>query len=282
MRIKNYNFILAFVFVILWGNLFSQSDKKISKDFCISNAEYQLYERLNQFLTENGNKSLTLSKSLSFVAKTHVNDLQLNHPDTSICNLSSWSDKGNWNPCCYNKYVLDQDCMWDKPKELTNFRYRGYELAIYFEVEFNTDSIMQILLSSNKAIDMLLTKNDYSKKHWVCMGLGINEKYVSIWFAQRADNSGKVLVCKGEENKTEEQMVPLKTKYYIIAGSFNDIKDAREVLKRLKQNEFSDSGILKSGTNNRVYLAEFPSLKEAMYFKQKLPYTYNDAWILKE
>ena len=282
MRIKNYNFILAFVFVILWGNLFSQSDKKISKDFCISNAEYQLYERLNEFLVENGNKSLTLSKSLSFVAKTHVNDLIINHPDTSICNLSSWSDKGNWNPCCYNKYVLDQDCMWNKPKELTNFRYRGYELAIFFEEEFNTDTIMQILLSSNKAINMLLTKNDYSKKHWVCFGVGINKKYVSIWFAQRADNTGKVDVCKGEENKTEEQIVSLKTKYYIIAGSFSDIKDAKEVLKRLKQNAFSDSGILKSGLNNRVYLAEFSSLKEAMYFKQKLPYTYNDAWILKE
>ncbi len=32
----------------------------------------------------------------------------------------------------------------------------------------------------------------------------------------------------------------------------------------------------------RVYLKELETLKEAMYFKQKLPYTYNDAWILKD
>lgn len=283
-KLKNYFrifFITIFTLCIL-GTLQSQNYKQIPDDFCISGMEKQLFESINIFLVENGKRTLELSKSLSYVAKTHINDLQQNHPDTSICMLSSWSDKGDWTPCCYNAYVHDPDCMWDKPKELTNFKYRGYEIALFFEEEFNADTVMQLLYSSNSVLDMLLTKGDYLSKKWVSMGIGINENYTSIWFAQRNDKDGRPKLCDNSE-KTEAKIVSNgKPKYYIIASSFIKLKDAKEALKRLKQNGFDNAGIIKSGSNIRVYLKELESLKEAMYFKQKLPYTYNDAWILKE
>lgn len=283
-KLRNHflRFFITIITLFILGTLQSQNNKQIPDDFCISGVENQLFESINIFLTENGKKPLQLSKSLSYVAKVHINDLQQNHPDTSICMLSSWSDKGEWTPCCYNAYVHDPDCMWDKPKELTNFKYRGYEIALFFEEEFNADTVMQLLYSSNRVLDMLLTKGDYLSKKWVCMGIGINDNYTSIWLAQRSDKDGRPELCDNSE-KTETNIVTFgKPKYYIIASSFIKLKDAKEALKRLKQNGFDNAGILKSGNNIRVYLKELESLKEAMYFKQKLPYTYNDAWIFKE
>ncbi len=282
MKVISKQFLVILFFLSVVGSLSAQTDKTIPSEFCISAEDNKLYESINLFLIENGQKELSLSKSLSYVANLHITDLLQNHPDTSICNLSSWSDKGEWTACCYNKYVPNQDCMWDKPKELTNFKYRGYELALFFEEDFTSDTVMQLLLSSNAVIDMLLTKGDYSKKKWVCMGLAINKEYASIWFAQRADNAGKPDICENTTASTNEIITESKTKYYIIASSFGKMKDAKEALKRLKQNGFDNAGVLKSGENIRVYLNELESLKEAMYFKQNLPYTYNDAWIFKE
>ncbi len=282
MKVISKQFLVILFFLSVVGSLSAQTDKTIPSEFCISAEDNKLYESINLFLIENGQKELSLSKSLSYVANLHITDLLQNHPDTSICNLSSWSDKGEWTACCYNKYVPNQDCMWDKPKELTNFKYRGYELALFFEEDFTSDTVMQLLLSSNAVIDMLLTKGDYSKKKWVCMGLAINKEYASIWFAQRADNAGKPDICENTTASTNEIITENKTKYYIIASSFSKMKDAKEALKRLKQNGFDNAGVLKSGENIRVYLNELESLKEAMYFKQNLPYTYNDAWIFKE
>jgi len=269
--------------LIILSPLFSQSSKSIPKDFCISVEEHNLYEKINQFLKENGNKSLSLSKSLCYVAKTHVSDLLQNNADTSICNLSSWSDQGSWQACCYNAYVPNPDCMWDKPKELTNFKYRGYELAFYFEDSFNSDSIMQLIYSSRITRDMLLAKGNYSNKKWISLGIGINRNYACIWFAQRKDTEAIPQLCDTTTIQTPIVSTPVtENSYYIIGASFEVLKDAREAIKRFKQNGFKQSGILKSGNNHRVYLNKFDSLKEAMYFKQKLPYTYNDAWILKE
>jgi len=282
LKINILKYIVLIFGFFIWLGLSAQSNKKIPPDFCVSTDENKLYESINQFLIDNGNKKLSSSISLSYVAKQHIEDLIQNHPDTSICNLSSWSDKGDWEACCYSKYIHYQDCMWDKPKELTNFRYRGYELALYFEENFNSDTIMQLLMSSNSAINMLLAKGEYSNKKWICMGVAINSNYASIWFAQREDKAGKPKLCAYTNTISSNTIAKGKQKYYIIVSSLTDIKDAKEAMKRIKQNGYDNAGILKSGVNIRVYLNEFESLKEAMYFKQKLPYTYKDAWILKE
>jgi len=277
---KNISIIGIFI-ILFTAGIFAQSAKSVPADFCISSQDNQLFEAINNFRAENGLKPLNLSKSLSYVAFLHVNDLIKNHPDTSICNLSSWSDKGNWTACCYNKYVPNQDCMWDKPKELTPFKYRGYELALYLEESPQPDTIMQVLMSSNKAIEMLLTKSDYSKKKWLSIGVSIKQNYASIWFAQREDNTGAAKICQ-EPTVKKESSKPTVSIYYVIAGSFEAKADAKEMLKRIKQNGFKKAGILKSGTNIRVYLQEFTNIKEAMHFKQNLPYAYGDAWIFKK
>ncbi len=261
------------------------AQKKIPEDFCITAGEKQLFDAINTLLKDYDKKPLKLSASLSYVARLHVDDLLNNRPDTSICNLSSWSDKGPWTPCCYNKYVRDPDCMWKKPKELTTYPYRGYELAGYFQGEFTPDSVMELWSSQKEVLDMLLTRGNYSKKTWVVMGIGMNSRYVSVWFGQRPDKVKAPDVCDtsafvatpvaASDKKTGDI-------YYLIIASFKTDKDAREAVKRFKKNGFDNVGILKSNGNFRVYLNHFSNIKEAMFAKEKLPYSYRDAWILKE
>jgi len=264
-------------------NLFAQ--KKIPDEFCVTMEEQFLFDKINLLREDYGKNSLEFSKSLSYVAKLHVADLLKNHPDTSICNLSSWSDKGEWTACCYNPYVPNQDCMWDKPKEITPYTYRGYELVGFFEGGFNTDSVINLWSDTKAVLDMILTDGNFSQKKWVCMGLSMNKNYVSVWFGQRADKMGEPDICVAADTaKTADTIASTNNEltFYLIFGAFTDVKDAKEAAKRYKKNGFEEAGILKRDNINRVYLGKYSTLKEAMFAKDQLSYTYREAWIFKE
>ncbi len=281
IRIRNY--MLAVV--MLLGVIPLDAQNKIPANYCISAEEMRLFQMLNTLRSEYGKPALKLSTSLSFVARTHVIDLQEHHPDTSICNLSSWSDQGNWKACCYNPYVPDQDCMWDKPKELTSYPYRGYELVTFFEDKLVSDSVVNIWAGTKKVLDMILTRGDYKQKKWICMGVGMNGHYASVWFGQRADKTASPVVCdtvtEPAGNDTLQNNTANKGYFYVIYGSFDNLKDAKEALKRVKKSEFSKAGILQKDGRYRVYLNKFDNIKAATFARQSLPYTYKDAWILK-
>ena len=282
---RHYKHILI---LILIGTIsFSAlAQKKIPKDFCIKNNEIELYNLINKLRVDYGKTKLQLSASLSYVAELHINDLQNNHPDTSICNLSSWSDKGDWTPCCYTKYLHKPDCMWDKPKELTPYPYRGYELVLYIEDDFNTDTIINLWADSKEVLDMILTRGNYENKKWICSGVAIGKNYVSLWFGQRRDKLKKPEVCNFEE-QTSDTTIIITTEnkpntYYLVFGSFDNIHDAKEAYKTTKADNFPNCDILEKNNKYRIYLNKYNSMKEAMFAKQQLSYLYREAWILKD
>jgi len=261
---------------------FSYAQKKLPADFCISSEEMKIFNYINSVREEYGKRPVKLSASLSFVAKTHVNDLLVNHPDTSICNLSSWSDKGDWVACCYNSYIPKPECMKKKPKELTPYPYYGYEMAVFFEDDYSFDNLDSVWSDTKQVLDMILTRGDWEKKKWVVAGVGINDHYVSVWFGQRADSQKTPKVCSGKEVEASSMNQKSDQWFYLIIVSFNDLADAREALRRTKKSGFDKAGILNNGDDNhRVFLGKYNSLKEATFMKEKLPPTYRNAWILK-
>lgn len=281
-----YFLLLNLSIILVFSVSETYGQKKLPENFCITQQEEQLFKKLNKLLQEYGEKPLKLSASLSYVAKVHVNDLTTNRPDTSICNLSSWSDQGDWTSCCYNPYVLKQDCMWDKPKELTPYPYRGYELVSFFEDDFNVDSIIKIFSETKEVLDMLLMRDNFKDKKWVCMGVGQNERYASVWFGQRADAAAPPAVCADSLKTFVPVIATVESNkavtYYLIIASLSDPQDAKEAVKRYRKNGFENCGTIKNGEMTRIYLDQFTNLKEAMYAKQQLPYTYREAWIYKE
>ena len=280
-RKRNIKHPLLFLLLFFFYSFPLHAQHKIPSKFCITAQEERVAEAINKIREAHHKKALQLSVSLSYVGRMHARDLQVNHPDTSICNLSSWSDKGKWTPCCFNPYVVNQKGMWDKPKELTNYRYRGYELASYFQDGMNVDSLMQFLQNADDAMDMILTDNYWEKKSWACVGVGLSDNYASIWFGQRLDREGKPKVCKGNASKRHKSVAIQKKVYYLIVGSFPNVSDAREALRRMKRNGYKGAGILRNKGRSRVFIHRYDSFKEANQAKKKLPYIYRKAWVLE-
>jgi len=259
---------------------------------CMSTDEMRLANLINNLRKQNRLPEIPLSVSLTFVAKTHVADLQTNKPDTSICNTASWSDKGRWSPCCFNSYVLKYECMWDKPKELTSYTYRGYELSYFEEGIVNVDSVFKLWNSTPAARDMLLTREDHADKKWLAMGLGLSENYVSVWFGQRADPAGRPNKCDNDKQETfaatftsERKDITEKSnnaKYYIIYGSFNSKADANEAVRRYKNSGLKNVLILEKEGRFRIAIDVYDNLKDAMNAKDRLSSSYPEAWIFKD
>ncbi len=289
-RIIQSPFLILFLFIQFFDFSMAYGQHTIPSSFCISPAEKALAVSINNIRIKNGKKPIPLSVSLSYVAKTHVHDLSVNHPDTSICNLSSWSNKGKWTACCYNSYVVNHDGMWKKPQELTSYRYRGYEMAAYMQDGLVPDTLIAIWKSTRESLDMILTEGNWKKKNWECMGIGLNKQYAAVWFGQRPDSKGKPKVCwEKTNNKPEYQVVNHSTNntpkipvYYLIIGKYENMKDANEALRRFRKTGFKKAGIIQRDHKIRIYANHYKGFKAALKAKQKLPHTYKDAWILKK
>jgi len=275
-------------FILLWltigmtlsGSLFAQ--KKVPSSFCLHPAEKQLAYSINRIRTSHGKKALSLSVSLSFVARTHVTDLLINHPDTSICNLSSWSNKGKgkWKAVCYNPYVVNHSGMWNKPKELTGYRYRGYEMVAYTQDNLNVDSILSMWKDSPEAMAMILTNGVWNKKSWACMGIGINGHYASVWFGQRPDRAGKPKECRSVKKNNKKPTT--RHAFYLVYGSYPGMSSATKVMHRLKAKGFKSAGILRSHKHNRVYLYRSTDFQQVKKERQRWLKKYPKMWILQQ
>ncbi len=279
------------LFLLTALTIFNLQAQSTSNDsLCLTKNELRLSQLINQFRVQNKLPEIPLSKSLCFVAKTHVYDLQTNHPDTSICNTASWSNKGNWTPCCYNKYVVNNDWMWDKPKELTSYKYRGYEISYFEEGIVNEDSLFYLWKGTREVLEMLLNKGFHADKKWLAMGVGISDNYASVWLGQRTDIQGKPSICKSDsksnkviaKEKSNNSGSTNKTgKYYLIYGSFSQKSDAEEEIKKYQASGLKKAQLIINGEKIRVALGEYETIKEAMAAKEKFKDKYKDAWILK-
>jgi hypothetical protein len=263
-------------------------------NFCISPAEEKLVEWINTLRRQSRLPEIQLSASLSYVAKTHVADLQMHRPDTSICSTGSWSDKGIWTPCCYQAYVLKNECMWDKPKELTPYSFRGYEISYYEEGIIQTDSLWKLWRSTAEVVDLILGRGIHSDKKWAAVGIGISDNYASLWLGQRPDPKGKPRICsqpdiafkpplKGQQQTTGAvTQTEIASRFYLIYGSFSVLADAEEAMRRYRNSGFRNAQVVTRDNKIRVALDVFPTLREAMFAKERLSASYADAWILRD
>lgn len=293
-------FYIGFISILSFLGTHLYAQKSLPKNLCISADEYRLYELINALRTVNDMPSIDLSASMTYVAHRHVIDLNQNQPDTSICNLHSWSDKGEWTSCCYQAYVLKQNCMWDKPKQLTPYKYRGYELAYHDPEGINPDSLMMLWLNVPQVQDMLLNRGAYEKKKWLAAGVGIQNGYAVVWFGQVKDKLKTPSICDKTvietklEKKTETVVKkPKKTankvtvinkktdRFYLIFGSYDRQKVAEKQVKKYLKNGFTDAKIVINDKNIRISLSDHSSLDEAKAAKAKLAKKYEDAWIIK-
>ena len=70
--------------------------------------------------------------------------------------------------------------------------------------------------------------------------------------------------------------------YYLIVGSFSEIKEATDFIVILRKEGYNNAGILRKGEMRRVYINVFTTQDETETARKQLPDKYREAWVYKE
>lgn len=163
-----------------------------SKAQNLTSEEQKLYNLIMEYRKSLGLPKIPLSKSLTFVAQTHTKDLVENKPDLGNCNAHSWYANGNWTSCCYTPDHAQAKCMWNKPKELTNYTDIGFEIACGSNVccsdfKMTAEYAFNSWLKSPSHHAVMINKNAWKTYNWKAIGIGIKGGFSTVWFGKKED-----------------------------------------------------------------------------------------------
>ncbi len=263
---------------------------QIPDDFCITADELQLYNLLNQYRKDNKMSEIPLSKSLCYVAKLHVSDLQYNRPDTGNCNLHSWSAQGDWVECCYGTDVFNSTCMTSKPKEMTTYPGKGYEIAFWESVDARPSIVFELWNSSQASRDLILNRGIWKDMTWRAFGVGMLDGYAVVWYGAESESDEGVKICGSDQTagRLIDQVKPKEpatggtgVRYHLIIASFADEAIAKQQMQQYKSQGFKNPSVIKAGDNFRVSLGSYATQEEAVSARKKLGQKYEKAWVMK-
>jgi len=306
--------IIIFLIFIQQAMLYAQQPGKslpsVPVNFCANPAEMQLFRMINDYRKRYDLPPIPLSKSLSYVASSHVKDLFFNHPDQDPCTSYSWSDKGPWKAFCYPRDETKKNSVWDKPREFTSYKGKAYEVIYWENSSAIPDSIMAIWKSIDYVKNFLLNTGKWQGKKWNAIGIGIYENYACAWFGELIDPEGPAILCgnliarpavdsskhmklekkkdnpniSNKELKPEISIEPSATftgKYYIIIKSNLPMATASKLIPKLISEGYPDAKILEKEGKARVSVFESANKMETNQKLKEIRKQYKDAWILK-
>jgi hypothetical protein len=178
MKVNLATFSLFFFLTGL--NLYSQP--------CITPEERKLYDLLMQYRKARKLPSIPVSAKLTQVAKAHVQDLMKNYKDNGKCNYHSWSEKGNWSPCCYTDDHAQAACMWNKPKEIGGYEGSGFEIAYWSSAGVNAKTSLSGWQGSAGHNAVIINSGIWKDMKWKAIGIGLDGEYSVVWFGAEEDN----------------------------------------------------------------------------------------------
>jgi len=192
--------ILAF---LLSAHSFSQQEisVKLLPENCITPSEASLYKLINEYRRQKGLPAVRLSVSLSYVARAHAKDQTENYKQSKRCNMHSWSSKGEWTACCYTADHKQSECMWNKPRELTNYQGDGYEISFWSTYNYDSPEafakdILEGWKKSQGHNDVIVNKSIWKGVSWKAMGVGVYGEYTNVWFGKEEDSAGEPKMCE--------------------------------------------------------------------------------------
>jgi len=319
--IRNTSTFLMLIFFLfgLAGNA-QQLQKPVNAipgSFRISEEEMRLYRMINDYRRRYDLPPIPLSVSLCYVATAHVRDLFFHHPDQEPCNFHSWSDKGPWKAFCYPRDENKKNSVWDKPREFTPYKDKGYEIAYWENNPVDIDSIISFWKTADYFNSFLMNTGKWQGTKWEAIGIGIYENYACAWFGQTPDPYGTPLLF-GENAVTEYIPVAGKTseaakpevqkvhevhpapvddsarvqpahhpsqagtpKYYIIVKSNVPLKDTAKFVKLYSDNGYPAAKSLEKEGKARISVFESFDRAEALAKLKEVKLKNKDAWLLK-
>lgn len=181
---------MKFTLSIIALLLFSSATFAQKKDLTFgepSSEERELVKIVNEYRASKKLPPIKFSKSLAHVAQIHAKDMA-EFPAVGKCIAHSWSPNGSWNPCCYTIDHKQAQCMWDKPRELTNFTGNGYENAA---LGVNTaKDALKAWKSDAPHNDVIINKSIWQRYKWKSIGVGMYKGYACMWVSDVEDPDG--------------------------------------------------------------------------------------------
>lgn len=295
MNLLNKTSSLLFIIILSGISLFAQ-EKKIPDDFCINQKEYQLVELINQYRAKLMLDPITLSKSLSFVARTHAADLSKYYQAEDDCNMHSWSDRGDWKAFCFPADQNRKNDVKDKAKELTNYSGKAWEITYWDNTELDLNNVLDFWKGIEYTSSMLTNTGKWSDKVWKSIGVGIQDGYVLVWLGQNEDIEASTVICETGErilNKSipNELVIPqanatnnAKTQYefYIIIASFNNLSDADGAVKGYHQMGYPNAVIVEDQGRVRVAIDKLDTEGKAKAALADYRSKFQGAWIFSK
>lgn len=153
----------------------------------LTKQEQELYDLIMTYRRENGLPTIPISPSLTYVAQTHVRDLHDFPPQDPKCNLHSWSANGDWSSCCYTRDHEKAKCMWNKPRELTQYQGAGYEIAHMSSSGVTPWGALKSWKNSLPHDSVILNIGRWKLHEWQAIGVGIYENYAVVWFGEEPE-----------------------------------------------------------------------------------------------
>ncbi|HCR53994.1 MAG TPA: hypothetical protein DIW27_06220, partial [Cytophagales bacterium] len=189
---------LSIILGLIFLTSFSSTPALSVEEICLSPEEKKLYELIMEYRKSKKLKSIPYSAKLTKVAQTHVRDLMENYDydNKGECNPHSWSNKGNWSACCYTSDHAQASCMWDKPKEISDYEGNGFEIAYYSSGGANAVEGLEGWKKSPGHNPLLINSGTWSNLEWKGIGIGIYGQYGVVWFSDGEEDSSKIVVCQ--------------------------------------------------------------------------------------
>ena len=198
----------------------------------LSAKEMELFRLVNKYRESHGLQPIANSRSLNKVARVHAVDLAEHSPaegqdsrGLNCSSLHSWSDKGSWRQVCYTKDHIYAEAMWNKPREITNFTYRGdgYENAYSTEAEEVTPAkVLEAWKSSQSHNAILLESGIWKGSNLRAFGIGIYKNNAVMWVGSFVDPLGPMQTKIAMLNKLSSQIWENKNRMKLC----NSIKGA--------------------------------------------------------
>lgn len=184
------------LYVVVALSLVVATPAKPRPEVCLSAEEYKIYELLNAYRKQYKLPKIPLSASMTIVAQAHARDLQENQPVKGNCNLHSWSDQGKWTACCYTNDHAKAECMWNKPRELSEYKGDGYEISYWQSDGATASSSIAGWKKSVPHNNMMINRDIWKKLSWNACGVGLYGNYAVVWFGKEKDTAGEAKKCQ--------------------------------------------------------------------------------------
>lgn len=306
---KKINLVFLIVVTLVTGTLSQTNVLKVTEipgNFCVSEVELKLFRMINEYRRQYDLPPIPLSRSLCYVANTHVRDLFFHQPDKEPCNFHSWSDKGLWKPFCYPGDENKKNSVWDKPKELTGYPSKGFEIVYWENDSVVIDSVISFWRAFDYFNSFLMNTGKWEGRSWNAIGIGICQNYAAAWFGEVHDPEGAPLICghsppeqmagpvqplTDDVNKaavpktvTDSSAGPAITTghYYIIVRSQLPEIDAEKEVQKLLARGYSHARVLKSREKVRVSMFDTGDRTEALRYLKEAKGIYPDAWLFRQ